>query len=83
MDSMKAETVTAYVQEQVRALSDAKVRPQLISINNELAKIRNLEAEIKACNERITKFATDMAQAMKETEELQDKLAHVATQAVS
>jgi predicted RNase H-like nuclease (RuvC/YqgF family) len=89
-ENMKAENINSYVDEQVRRLSDAKVRPFVESINNELTRIREndarkaaLDKENEECEKRITEYQKFIREAQAQVDELAKKLADATNVAVS
>lgn len=87
---MTTNQVQAYVDQQVRDLSDRKIKPLVQSIDGELAKQRALneqkaalDAQIARSNEMIVEIQKHIGQAQTEVNELATKLAEATAAAVT
>lgn len=87
---MNADQVKAYVDTQVTALADRRIKPLIQSVNVELEtqrlnnnRIAAIQAENTESNKRITILQTEIGKAQAEVNDLAVKLAEATTVAVN
>lgn len=87
---MNADQVKAYVDTQVTALADRRIKPLIQSVNGELEtqrlnnnRIAAIQAENTESKNRITILQTEIGKAQAEVNDLAVKLAEATTVAVN
>lgn len=87
---MTRDQVKAYVDTQVTALADRRIKPLIQSVNGELEtqrhnnnRIAAIQAENTESNKRITILQAEIGKAQAEVNDLSVKLAEATTVAVS
>jgi predicted nucleic acid-binding Zn-ribbon protein len=87
---MTTDQVKAYVDQQVKDLSDRKIKPLVQSIDGELAKQREfndqkaaIDKQIAESNERIAEFQKYIGAAQTQVNDLATKLAEATSAAVT
>lgn len=89
-NSMTTNNVQSYVDTQVRALADRRIKPIMDAINGELetkrkndARIVAIQTENKEADERIAKFQLELGKANSEVNDLAVKLAEAVAGAAN
>lgn len=82
-DSMNADQVKAYIDNEVQKLGDARVKPLIQSINGELAAQRTLDLKKAESDVRIAALQAELGKANQEVNALAIKLAEATAGAAA